>query len=115
MDEMDDGDEERLPGEPMMTAVTLESDLGEILQFQMPHNWLLMQGLQEGEEWPEDIEEEDSEALKAREQAAWMENYYHAPRKKTKAGRGINRNLTKEVDCMKKLIALVCSVWFVVG
>ena len=24
MDEMDDGDEERLPGEPMMTAVTLE-------------------------------------------------------------------------------------------
>lgn len=30
MDEMDDGDEERLPGEPMMTAVTLESDLGEI-------------------------------------------------------------------------------------
>ena len=40
MDEMDDGDEERLPGEPMMTAVTLESDLGEILQFQMPHNWL---------------------------------------------------------------------------
>ena len=47
MDEMDDGDEERLPGEPMMTAVTLESDLGEILQFQMPHNWLLMQGLQE--------------------------------------------------------------------
>ena len=78
MDEMDDGDEERLPGEPMMTAVTLESDLGEILQFQMPHNWLLMQGLQEGEEWPEDIEEEDSEALKAREQAARMENYYHA-------------------------------------
>ena len=77
MDEMDDGDEERLPGEPMMTAVTLESDLGEILQFQMPHNWLLMQGLQEGEEWLEDIEE-DSEALKAREQAAWMENYYHA-------------------------------------
>ena len=70
MDEMDDGDEERLPGEPMMTAVTLESDLGEILQFQMPHNWLLMQGLQEGEEWPEDIEEEDSEALKARGQAA---------------------------------------------
>lgn len=41
MDEMDDGDEERLPGEPMMTAVTLESDLGEILQFQMPHNCCL--------------------------------------------------------------------------
>ena len=53
MDEMDDGDEERLPGEPIMTAVTLEGDLGEILQFQMPHNWLLMQGLQEGEEWPD--------------------------------------------------------------
>ena len=37
-----------------------------------------MDEMDDGEEWPEDIEEEDSEALKAREQAAWMENYYHA-------------------------------------
>ena len=78
LNEMDDGDEERLPGEPVMTAVTLESDLGEILQFQMPDNWLRIQGLKEGEEWPEDIEEENVEALKAKEQAEWMENYYHA-------------------------------------
>ncbi len=41
-------------------------------------NWLLMQGLSEGDEWPEDIEEENPEALKAKEQAEWMENYYHA-------------------------------------
>ena len=78
MDEIDDGDEERLPGEPVMTAVMLESDLGEILQFQMPDNWLRIQGLREGEEWPEDIEEENFEALEAQEQAEWMENYYHA-------------------------------------
>ena len=78
LNEMDDGDEERLPGAPVMTAVTLESDLGEILQFQMPDNWLRIQGLKEGEEWPEDIEEENVEALKAKEQAEWMENYYHA-------------------------------------
>lgn len=78
LNEMDEGDEERLPGEPVMTAVTLESDLGEILQFQMPDNWLRIQGLKEGEEWPEDIEEENVEALKAKEQAEWMENYYHA-------------------------------------
>ncbi len=78
LDEMDDGDEERLPGEPVMTVVTLESDLGEILQFQMPDNWLRIQGLKEGEEWPEEIEAESFEALKAKEQAEWMENYYHA-------------------------------------
>ncbi len=78
IDEADYGCEERLPGEPLMAFVTLESDTGEILQFEMPDNWLLMQGLNEGDEWPEDIEEEESESLKAREQTEWMENYYHA-------------------------------------
>lgn len=78
IDEADYGCEERLPGEPLMAFVTLESDIGEMLQFEMPDNWLLMQGLNEGDEWPEDVEEEDSESLKAKEQAEWMENYYHA-------------------------------------
>mgnify|MGYP004544715331 FL=1 len=78
IDEADYGCEERLPGEPLMAVVTLESDIGELLQFEMPDNWLLMQGLNEGDEWPEDIEEENSEALQAKEQAQWMENYYHA-------------------------------------
>ena len=47
--EADYGCEERLPGEPLMVLVTLESDIGEILQFEMPDNWLLMQGLDEGD------------------------------------------------------------------
>ena len=76
--EADYGCEERLPGEPLMVLVTLESDIGEILQFEMPDNWLLMQGLDEGDEWPEDIDAEDPDSTKAKEQAEWMENYYNA-------------------------------------
>ena len=76
--EADYGCEERLPGEPLMVLVTLESDIGEILQFEMPDNWLLMQGLDEGDEWPEDIDTEDPDSTKAKEQAEWMENYYNA-------------------------------------
>ena len=37
-----------------------------------------MQGLDEGDEWPEDIDAEDPESAKAQKQAEWMENYYNA-------------------------------------
>ena len=76
--EADYGCEERLPGEPLMVLVTLESDIGEILQFEMPDNWLLMQGLDEGDEWPEDIDAEAPDSAQAQKQAEWMENYYNA-------------------------------------
>lgn len=78
IEEADYGCEERLPGEPLMALVTLESDMGETLQFEMPDQWLLMQELEEGDEWSEEIEDETSDSLKAKEQAAWMENYYNA-------------------------------------
>lgn len=78
INEADYGCEERLPGEPLMVLVTLESNMGEILQFEMPDNWLLMQGLDEGDEWPEDVGAEDPDSAKAQEQAEWMENYYNA-------------------------------------
>ena len=55
IDEVDYGCEERLPGEPLMALVTLENEIGEIIFFEMPDNWLLMQGLNEGDEWPEEI------------------------------------------------------------
>ncbi len=55
IDEVDYGCEERLPGEPLMALVTLENEIGEIISFEMPDNWLLMQGLNEGDEWPEEI------------------------------------------------------------
>ena len=37
-----------------------------------------MQGLDEGDEWPEDIESEDPENENATMQNEWMENYYRA-------------------------------------
>ena len=32
-----------------------KNEIGEIISFEMPDNWLLMQGLNEGDEWPEEI------------------------------------------------------------
>lgn len=61
-----------------MVLITLESDTGEILQFEMPENWIEMQGLEEGDEWPEDIDAEDADHQKAENQSRWMGNYYNA-------------------------------------
>ena len=80
IDEADFGCEERLPGEPLMDLITLESDMGETLQFVVSDEWLIMQGLEEGDEWPEEVEEEDSDSEKAKAQAAWLDNYYNALR-----------------------------------
>lgn len=78
IDEADFGCEERLPGEPLMVLITIESDDGRVVQFEVADNWLTMQGLDEGDEWPEDLDEEDPEFARAEEQARWMENYYKA-------------------------------------
>ena len=76
IDEADYGCEERLPGEPLMLLITLESENGEVIQFEAAENWIEMQGLDEGDEWPEDIEAVDDE--KAAIQNEWMDNYYKA-------------------------------------
>ena len=78
IDEADYGCEERLPGEPLMLLITLENEAEEVIQFEVAENWIEMQGLDEGDEWPEDIETEDEEAVNAENQARWMENYYRA-------------------------------------
>ena len=78
IDEADYGCEERLPGEPLMLLITLENEAEEVIQFEVAVNWIEMQGLDEGDEWPEDIETEDEEAVNAENQARWMENYYRA-------------------------------------
>ena len=78
IDEADYGCEERLPGEPLMLLITLENEAEEVIQFEVAENWIDMQGLDEGDEWPEDIETEDEEAVNAENQARWMENYYRA-------------------------------------
>ena len=65
IDEADYGCEERLPGEPLMLLITLENEAEEVIQFEVAENWIEMQGLDEGDEWPEDIEAEDEEAANA--------------------------------------------------
>lgn len=78
IDEADYGCEERLPGEPSMLLITLESENGEVIQFEAAENWIEMQGLDEGDEWPEDIEAVDVDDEKAAIQNEWMDNYYKA-------------------------------------
>lgn len=78
IDEADYGCEERLPGEPLMLLITLENEEGTILRFEIAENWIELQGLDVGDEWPEDIEAEDPENQKAENQSAWMEYYYRA-------------------------------------
>lgn len=78
IDEADYGCEERLPGEPLMLLITLESENGEVVQFEAAENWIEMQGLDEGDEWPEDIETVDTDDENAAIQNEWMDNYYKA-------------------------------------
>lgn len=75
IEEADYGCEERLPGEPLMVLVTLTNEYGEMIRFEAAENWIELQGLDEGDEWPEDIEESDDNTAR---QDEWMENYYRA-------------------------------------
>jgi len=76
--EADYGCEERLPGEPLMAIVTIESEDDRIFTFEMPDNWLTLQGIDEGDEWPEDLDEVDHDSLLADKLAEIMEKYYEA-------------------------------------
>ena len=44
IDEADYGCEERMPGEPLLVLVTIESDDGRMCRFECAENWLLQQG-----------------------------------------------------------------------
>ena len=78
IDETDFGCEERLPGEPLMVLVSLESDDGRVIQFEAADNWLTAQELDEGDEWPEDIETPDEADERTARQIQLMENYFEA-------------------------------------
>lgn len=60
IDDADYGCEERLQGEPLMVLVTIEREDGKRLQFEVKDDWLMEQGFDEGDEWTEDIEVENS-------------------------------------------------------
>ena len=78
IEEADYGCEERMPGEPLMALVTLECDDGRECQFEVSEDWLAYQGIDEGDEWPEDLDEADKDSKKAEMMSAWMENYLDA-------------------------------------
>ena len=80
IEEADYGCGERMPGEPLMGLITLESDDGRECQFEVAEDWLIAQGIDEGDEWPEDIDEEDEDSIKAKMMSAWMDNYMDALR-----------------------------------
>lgn len=76
--EADYGCEERMPGEPLMALVTLQCDDGRVCQFEAAENWLSIQGIEEGDEWPEDPDEVSDEESRALSQEEWMYRYYDA-------------------------------------
>lgn len=78
IDEADYGCEERLPGEPLMVLVTIECDDGRQCQFECADKWLEVQEIDEGDEWPEDIEAIEESQDRLDNMADWMENYFEA-------------------------------------
>lgn len=86
IEESDFGCEERLPGEPLMVLVTIESDDGRECQFECADNYLVSMGIDEGDEWPEDIEEIEAEEMRLQNMSDWMDGYYDALDKVVRRG-----------------------------
>lgn len=78
IDEADFGCEERMPGEPLMVLVTITSDDGSMSRFEYPDNLLASQGLDEGDEWPEDVEAIEAEMERVQNMNECMDAYYNA-------------------------------------
>lgn len=78
IEEADFGCEERLPGEPLMVLVRLESDDGREISFEAADNWLISQELDEGDEWPEELDSPDTGEDRMLRQSQWMDNYFSA-------------------------------------
>ena len=75
IEEADYACEERRPGQPLLALVTLETDAGRVCRFEVSEDWLAYQGLEKGDEWPEDLDEADKDSQKAEMMSAWMDNY----------------------------------------
>lgn len=78
IDDADFGCEERMPGEPLMSLVSLRGDDGRLVKIEAPDIWLRNQQLDEGDEWPFDIEAFDEEDEKIIRQNEWMDGYFDA-------------------------------------
>lgn len=78
IEEADYGCEERLPGEPLMVLVTIENEEGRECQFECAENWLEIQEIDEGDEWPDDIESLEESEDCSNHMSDWMDKYYEA-------------------------------------
>ena len=78
IDEADYGCEERMPGEPLLVLITIESDDGRVCRFECADNWLLQQGIDVGDEWPHDIEKAEADSEHIDKMTEWMNRYYEA-------------------------------------
>ncbi len=61
-----------------MVVVTLESEDGRICSFEMPDDWMRFQGIDEGDEWPEDLDDIDPDSELAEQLSKIMNTYYDA-------------------------------------
>lgn len=79
IDEADFGCEERMPGEPLMVLVTLLDEDGNEEQLEVSDDWLTLMGLDEGDEWPDDLTREaETMREKLDKQSKWLDNYLDA-------------------------------------
>lgn len=76
--EADFGCEERMPGEPLMVTVQLSCDDGRICRLDVPDVWLENQGLDEGDEWPINLDEKSESDITVMKQSEFMNEYYDA-------------------------------------
>lgn len=76
--EADFGCEERTDNKPLMVLVILESEDGRTIQFEAEDEWLIEQGIDEGDEWPDDVDSIENESKRALNMADFMANYYSA-------------------------------------
>lgn len=86
IDDLYDEEQIKLPGEPDTVVVTLESDDYRMMQFEVTEDWLDLHDLDEGDEWPEDLDEAEDE--KYEQQNEWMENYLSAVSEMEKVRKG---------------------------
>ena len=61
-----------------MALITVQSDDGRMEQIRMAEEWLQSQEIDEGDEWPEDIDEASMGVLKAESQMKFMDQYLEA-------------------------------------
>lgn len=75
--ETDYGCEERMPGEPDTAGVRLVSEDGTECICEVADEWLRINNLNEGDEWPEEVDFA-SRTAQAMKQLEWMDNYLEA-------------------------------------